>query len=258
MNASGDVLELDGVSVDRGGRRVLAGVSLSVRAGEIVAVIGPNGAGKTTLLETIIGALPLGEGSMKVGGQQLVGLSERSRAFAFLAGEAEPAAEVRVSTLLDHACASAGPTAAPDAAARTQLERRLGLAGMGDTPAGKLSRGERRRILLFGALISAKPFLLLDEPTGVFDPLQLRELVMLFRERAAAGTAFLVTVHQMSDAEALADRFLLLSEGRAIACDTLDGLRARARLPPAAPLQEAFVALLARERARKDAAGASA
>jgi len=48
MNANGDVLELDGVTVDRGGRRVLADVSLSFRAGEIVAVIGPNGAGKTT------------------------------------------------------------------------------------------------------------------------------------------------------------------------------------------------------------------
>ena len=253
MSANGDVLELD-----RGGRRVLNDVSLSIRAGEIVAIIGPNGAGKTTLLETIIGALPMSAGSIRFGGHGLLGLRERSRTLSFLAGEAEPAAEVRVSTLLDHACASATPGASPDAATRKKLERRLGLAGLGDAPAGALSRGERRRILLFGALISAKPFLLLDEPTGVFDPLQLRELVTLFHERAAAGTGFLVTVHQMSDAEALAGRFLLLCEGRALAYDTLDGLRARAHLPPTVALQEVFVALLETERARQGEGRASA
>jgi ABC-type multidrug transport system ATPase subunit len=258
MTTAGDVLELDGVTVDRAGRRVLADVSLSVRAGEIVAVIGPNGAGKTTLLESIIGAIPTSAGSIRLGGVRLLGLRERARAISFLAGEAEPPAEVRVSTLLDHACASVALGASPDVAARKQLERRLGLTGLGDAPAGALSRGERRRILLFGALISAKPFLLLDEPTGVFDPLQLRELVTLFHERAAAGTGFLVTVHQMSDAEVLASRFLLMSEGRAIACDTLDGLRTRAYLPPTAALQEVFVALLETERARKGTGGASA
>jgi ABC-type multidrug transport system ATPase subunit len=258
MNANSDTLVLDGVAVDRGGRRVLADVSLSIRGGEIMAVIGPNGAGKTTLLETIIGAIPVSAGSISFGGHRLLGLRERSRAFSFLAGEAEPPAEVRVPTLLDHACASVTAAASPDAPARKELERRLGLAALGDAPAGALSRGERRRILLFGALISAKPFLLLDEPTGVFDPLQLRELVTLFRERAAAGTGFLVTVHQMSDAEAIADRFLLLSDGRAIACDTLDGLRARAHLPPTAALQQVFVALLQTDRARKGTGGASA
>jgi ABC-type multidrug transport system ATPase subunit len=258
MNAAGDVLELDGVTVDRGGRRVLADVSLSVRAGEIVAVIGPNGAGKTTLLETIIGALPTSAGSIRFGGHRLLGLRERSRALSFLAGEAEPPAEVRVSTLLDHACSSATLGGSPDVGARKQLARRLGLTGLADASAGALSRGERRRILLFGALMSGKPFLLLDEPTGVFDPLQLRELVALFHERAAAGTGVLVTVHQMSDAEVLASRFLLLSDGRAIACDTLDGLRARARLSSTAALQDVFVALLETERARKGPGGASA
>jgi ABC-2 type transport system ATP-binding protein len=107
---------------------------------------------------------------------------------------------------------------------------------------------------LFAALLSGKPFLLLDEPTGVFDPLQLLDVVALLRECARRGTGLVVTVHQMSDAEALASRVLVLDEGRALACDTLDALRARAGLTSDASLQQVFLALLRKRRAGEDAA----
>ncbi len=233
-------LELRGLTVLRGGRRVLHKVSVGVRPGETVVVVGPNGAGKTTLLEATIGAVPLAAGDVAVDGERLRGLAPRARAFHFLAAEGEPPSEVRVATLLDR-----GRRVDPQVA--VDIETRLGLTALRDAPAGTLSRGERRRMLLYEALVSAKPYLILDEPTGVFDPLQLVGMISLFRECAGRGTGLLLSVHQMSDAEALASRILILGAGRVLACDTIEGLRIRAGVMPAASLQEVFLALLREE-----------
>lgn len=249
MESAPATLDVSRVTAVRARRRVLDGVSVSVAPGEILAVIGPNGAGKTSLLEAAIGALPLTSGEVRVGGHRLGGIRERARRLFYLAGEAEPPAEVPVSTLLAHALAAPGA----DQRLAAALTERLGLRSFRDVPAGALSRGERRRILLFAALVSARPFLLLDEPTGVFDPMQLLDVIALFRACAARGTGLMVTVHQMSDAEALASRILLLDEGRALACDTLDGLRGLAGLPGGS-LQQVFLALLrARQPAENEA-----
>jgi ABC-type multidrug transport system ATPase subunit len=248
MSGGLHVLELSRLSAVRARRQVLDDVSLSVAPGEVVAVVGPNGAGKTSLLEAAIGALPLSSGEVRIGGRGLAGIAERARWFYYLAGEGEPPAEVAVGTLIEHAQAVPG---ADQRVARSLIER-LGLRPLWNASAGALSRGERRRVLLFSALVSARPFLLLDEPTGVFDPLQLLDVIALFRECAEHGAGLVVTVHQMSDAEALASRVLVLDEGRAIACDTMEALRTRAGLPPDASLQEVFLALLRGPRAREE------
>jgi ABC-type multidrug transport system ATPase subunit len=128
------------------------------------------------------------------------------------------------------------------------LEARLGLADLRPAVVGSLSRGERRRVLLFEALTAPKPFLLLDEPTGVFDPLQLLDIVRLLQQTAARDTGLLVTVHQMSDAEALASRILVLDGGRPVALGTMAELRAQARLSSTASLHDTFLALLQTRR----------
>ena len=240
MNDPRSGLELRGVTVERGGRCVLDGITLTVAPGEIIAVIGPNGAGKTTMLEAAIGAVPLAAGEILVGGRALRSLGDRAERFAYLSAEAEPPTEVRVEALIAAACRREQP----DPTFAAQLESRLGLWGLRKVPTGALSRGERRRVLLFGALVSRKPFLLLDEPTGVFDPLQLLEIVEVFRNRATHGVGLMVTVHQMSDAEALASRLCILNRGRVIASGTLAALRRHAGVGPEARLQEVFLSLL--------------
>jgi ABC-type multidrug transport system ATPase subunit len=238
-------LELREVSVVRAGARALERASVTVERGEIVVVIGPNGAGKSTLIEAAIGAVPLARGEVRLGGTALRSFADRARALGYLAAEAEPPAEARVSMLLE--------AAGGDAAWTRELETRLGLGPLRRARAGTLSRGERRRLLLFEALAAGKPFLLLDEPTGVFDPLQLVDVVGLFREAAGRGTGLLVTVHQMSDAEALGSRIVILNRGRVVAEGPLDALRDRAGLGAKAPLEEVFVALLRQEQANASA-----
>src|SRR5207247_2088844 len=76
--------------------------------------------------------------------------------------------------------------------------------------AGELAGGERRRVALFAALATGRPVLVLDVPLGVFDPLQLEDVLVVLRARARAGTALLLSVHQMSDAEKIASRVLVL------------------------------------------------
>ena len=246
MNDGVPTLEILDLVVRRGPRRVVDGVSLSVRGGETVAVVGPNGAGKTTLLEAVVGALPLAAGEIQVQGRRLGSLTSRARWLGHLSGEAEPTLEARVGLVLDAEKRS-------EASWRRTLETRLGLADLRRAIVGSLSRGERRRVLLYEALVAPKPFLLLDEPTGVFDPLQLLDIVRLLQETAGQGSGLLVTVHQMSDAEALASRILVLDGGRTVALGTMAELRSQAGVSVTTSLHDTFLALLEvkhRERER--------
>ena len=232
---------LTNLTVQRGRVPVLEDVSLKLETGEIVAVIGPNGAGKTTLLDAALGSVPLARGRVAIDSQPVRAFAQRARAFAYLAAEAEPAFELRVDRFVRWAGAQAEP------GWTALLRQRLGIAALGRAPAAALSRGERRRLLLYEALSSGKPFLLLDEPTGVFDPLQLLDVVSVFRAAAERGAGMLVSVHQMSDAEAIASRILILSRGRQLALGTLSELRASAGLGSTASLHDIFLALIRKQ-----------
>jgi ABC-2 type transport system ATP-binding protein len=232
------------LSVRRSGRTILDRVSFTLDAGEIVAVIGANGAGKTTLLETVVGCVRADSGSVDYRGQSLIDLRARSRVFSFMPDAAEPPAEVRVATLIDYARRFGR---VPEASAR-QLAERIGLLALCAARAGELSRGEKRRVSLFGALCTDRPVVVLDEPLGAFDPLQLLDVLAVLRACARAGTALLLSVHQLSDAEKIADRVVILDQGRLAAAGSLAELRARVGRPTAS-LEEVFLCILEQRRA---------
>jgi ABC-type multidrug transport system ATPase subunit len=225
-------LEVRGLGAKRGGRAVLSHVSFDAASREIVAVIGPNGAGKTTLFETLVGQHRAAAGHVRFADREVRSFRDAARVFAYMPDAAEPPAEVRVDSLFR-----------PD---HEHLWKRLGLGALANARGNALSRGEKRRVLLYSALCSDRPVLVLDEPLGVFDPLQLADVSRLLGDYAAKGAAILVSVHQLADAEAIASRFLLLTEGRSVAFGTLDDLRASAALPGAS-LKDVFLSLLARE-----------
>jgi ABC-type multidrug transport system ATPase subunit len=237
-------LAVEQLTVSRGRRRVVDAVSFTLAPGELLAIVGANGAGKTTLLDAILGFLPCSAGRVTWRGAPLHTLAERARVFACLADDADPPDEVSVATLLAHARRFGGAAGG----VADELERQLGLASLRRARAGELSRGEKRRLQLFGALCSARPVAVLDEPLGTFDPLQLLGVLDLLRDRAASGTALLMSVHQMSDAEKIASHILMLDAGRILAFGTLAELRAQADAP-GAPLEAVFLALLRRARA---------
>ena len=222
---------------------MLRGVTFEVRAGEVLAVIGPNGAGKTTLLESIVGFQRIERGHVLYEGRPIDGLADRARVFSFMPDDADPPAELSVGAHITHALHFGQP---PPGLAR-QIEQRLGLVALRRARCGELSRGERRRLALYSALCTSRPVAVLDEPLGTFDPLQLVGIVELLRERASAGLAVLLSIHQMSDAEKIADRVLLLDGGCVLAIGTMGELRQAAGLDNGS-LEQLFLALLRQAR----------
>ncbi|TAK33287.1 MAG: ABC transporter ATP-binding protein [Myxococcaceae bacterium] len=233
-------LAVEGLSLRRNGRLVLDGVTFEAAGGEVVALIGPNGAGKTTLLECLTGLQRADRGTVAFGGAALTSLAGRSAVFAYMPDDAEAPAELTVREWM----AFAARVHRTPAAKVRQLSERLRVAPLLGARAGDLSRGERRRVALCTTLCAERPVVVLDEPLGVFDPRQLRDVLAVLQGVAAAGAALVVSVHQMSDAEKIADRVMLLAAGRVVAFGSLPQLRAQASAAPDAPLEAVFLALL--------------
>lgn len=223
---TGALLQARSLTVRRGAREVLRGIDLEVRPAEAVALIGANGAGKSTLLRALAG-LVRHEGSVT-----------RPPLF-LLPDEAAPCAELTVAEQLAFHATLAGASAPASSA----VAERLGLSSLLQARCGALSRGEARRVLLHGALLSPRAVLLLDEPLGTFDPLQVLEVVSALKDKASTGAGLLITCHQLSDAEKFASRIVVLHEGRVLAHGTLEELQQQAGVP-GAPLESVFLALL--------------
>ena len=232
-------LDVQSVGVFVGSRWIVRDVTFDARGGELVAIIGPNGAGKTTLLEAIVGLRHAKLGSLRVNGQALRHFTDFARSFSFLPDAATLPPEATVRTLVDHASSlSCG-----DHVARA-LRQGLALDPLLGKPVAVLSRGEHQRVALYCTLVLERPIAVLDEPFSAFDPLQLRSIFDMVRELAAPTTAIVASIHQLADAEQIANRILILSGGRPIAFGDLASLRQMAR-DGGASLEGVFVSLLA-------------
>jgi ABC-2 type transport system ATP-binding protein len=238
MTAEPLALDVRGLGARVGSRWLVRDVSFEARRGELVAVIGPNGAGKTTLLETIVGLRRLGEGTVRAGDRDPGKFGDFARAFSFLPDAGALPAEATVRTLIEHASARASQNVEI-----TPLLEGLTLAPLLTKPVGILSRGEHQRVALFCVLALGRPVAVLDEPFSAFDPLQLRKVLTTIREAIGSTVAVVASIHQLADAESIADRILILAEGRMVAFGDLASLRDRVRNPEAS-LEEVFVSLL--------------
>lgn len=200
-----------------GGRTVLDGVSLSVAAGELVAVVGPNGAGKSSAIRALAGLLPLAGGTVRLGGDELAGLSPRARAgrVAYLPQQRRiawnlPAVEV--------AALGAPFLAAADALARARAAlEEVEAAHLADRGVAEMSGGEQARVLLARALATGAAGLLVDEPIAGLDPEAQLMVLERLKARADAGQAVLVSLHDLALAARFADRVVVLDGGRVVA-----------------------------------------
>nr|MDT0660417.1 heme ABC transporter ATP-binding protein [Micromonospora sp. DSM 115978] len=214
----GVVARATGVRVALGGRPVLDGVDLDVRAGEVHALVGPNGAGKSTLLAAIGGDLPLVAGTVRIDGaapdtwtpvelalRRAVLTQHHTLSFPFTVAEVVRMGRAPWIGL---------PQEEQDDDVVTQALRLTGMAPFADRAYPSLSGGEQARAALARVLCQRAAALLLDEPTAALD-LRHQELVMgIARARAAAGDAVLVVLHDLGLAGAHADRVTLLQAGR--------------------------------------------
>ncbi len=225
----GPVLETRGLSKSFGGVRAVSSVDLAMPKGEIRALIGPNGAGKTTFFNMLTGQLRADAGSVLFKGQRLSGLPPYavwrrgvSRTFQITATFATLSAldNVRVARL-----SHAGKTySLLEAAARLQAEEaralldQVGLVDQADRVAAVLAYGDLKKLELAVALANDPEVLLLDEPTAGMAPAERGALMALTERIARArGLTVLFTEHDMDVVFAVADRIMVLHQGRVIA-----------------------------------------
>jgi ABC-2 type transport system ATP-binding protein len=198
----------------------LAGVALEIRPGEVLGLIGPNGSGKTTLLECLSGLLPVDDGEVLWRGKPLPRSHGKQTMFYIPDGIA-PYAEHRVLDVLRFIEAVyRRPRRLAD-----EIFTAVALDAVLRKRVGALSKGYRRRLLLALGLLAPHPLLLMDEPFDGFDLRQTREMMTLLRRAAGDGRTLLLSIHQLSDAERMCDRFVLLSAGRVRGEGSLDALR---------------------------------
>lgn len=221
-----ELLCVRALSAKRKGRLVLDRVDLDLNEHEILAVVGPNGAGKTTLLEAIAGLIPHELGRFECPpGTSLSTFHERAAVFGWMPDEARLPEEVDVRALLR-------PVLSAEPAGADSLLDGLSIGeSLLDRRGHELSRGESKRVMLAQTLGLRRPITLLDEPFGAFDPLQLDAIIDVIRTAAAPSSgrrAIVVTVHQLSTAARVADRILLLAQGKRIAFGTIPELAAEA------------------------------
>ncbi len=204
------------VGTGRAARRLLDDVSLSIDAGEVVAVLGRSGSGKSTLLNLIGGLDFPDSGAVTVAGEQLTGRSGRRLArirlhhigFVFqqfqLIEELSGAENVLLPTRLPGAPRGGGRRAA-------QLIDELGLRGVADHLPHELSGGEQQRFALARALVNGPELVLADEPTGSLDAENGTSVLELLR--GLADRAVVIVTHE-PDAAAIADRVVHLVDGQ--------------------------------------------
>jgi ABC-2 type transport system ATP-binding protein len=232
------------------------GIDLTVQPGEILGFLGPNGAGKTTTLRMLTTLLPPTGGAATVAGYDLArdpaGV-RRKIGYVAQSGGVDPSVSVREELTTQGRLYRLGKA---EAAARAEeLAADLGLTELLDRKCGALSGGQRRRLDIAMGLTHRPAVLFLDEPTTGLDPGSRADLWELIRRlRVDHRTTVFLTTHYLDEAEALADRLVIVDNGTVVAEGTAATLKAEYGGSPDATLQDAFIAITGRGAAQPDAA----
>ncbi len=219
------VVQTESLSKRYGRVLALDGLSLDVRAGEVLGFLGPNGAGKTTTMRLLMGYLRPTAGSARVHGldswRDSVAVHART---GYLPGDVRLWPRLSARAVAGHLARLRG------------LDQDQGTVGLAkrldvdlDRPIGELSKGNRQKAGVLLALLGDPDLLLLDEPTSGLDPLVQQEFHSVLRERVEAGAAVLLSSHVLSEVERVADRVAIIRSGRLLMLETMAGLREKAR-----------------------------
>ena len=229
---SENAVELDQLTVVRGGREVLHGVHAAFGLGRVTGLFGPSGSGKSTLIRAIAGVQARVQGRVTVLGQRPGSPAVRRR-LGYMTQAPAVYEDLTVAENLRYFAAIRGGSVG-------EIVSRVGLEPQADQLVRNLSGGQRARVSLGAALVARPKLLLLDEPTVGLDPLLRRDLWRMFAELAREGAALLVSSHVLDEGRHC-DELILLREGRLIAQVTPAELRRRTDTED---MDEAFMRLI--------------
>ncbi|MFE7546127.1 ABC transporter ATP-binding protein [Streptomyces platensis] len=232
------------------------GIDLTAERGEILGFLGPNGAGKTTTLRMLTTLLAPTGGTATVAGCDLVrdpaGV-RRAAGYVAQSGGVDPNISVREELVTQARLYRLGKAEA--LARTTELAADLGLEELLDRRTATLSGGQRRRLDIAMGLTHRPQVLFLDEPTTGLDPGSRADLWELVRRiRAEHGTTVFLTTHYLDEADALADRLVIVDKGVVVAEGTPEALKRTHAGSPDASLQDTFLAITGAAPAPRDQA----
>jgi ABC-2 type transport system ATP-binding protein len=208
--------------------KAVAGVDLVVPKGSVVGLLGPNGAGKTTMVRMLTTLLRPDAGTAVVAGHDVVAEPQAVRARIGLSGQFAAIDENLTGRENLWLFGRLYQLTSAEATRRAgELLDQFGLADAADRVAKTYSGGMRRRLDLAGSLITHPEVLFLDEPTTGLDPGSRLDLWDVIRERAREGSTILLTTQYLEEADALADRIVVIDRGAIIAQGTADALKAQ-------------------------------
>lgn len=220
--ATGSVVGFDQVTKTYGSVRAVDGLTLALHPGETVALLGPNGAGKSTTLDLLLGLKHPDSGSVRVFGGSPRDAIVAGRVGAMLQSGGLMD-EVTVGELVRLACdLHPKPFPAADVLARASLTQ------MADRKVNKLSGGQQQRVRFALATAGDSDLIVLDEPTTGMDVSARQAFWATMREQADQGRTVLFATHYLEEADAIADRVLVLHRGRLLADGTAAEIKAKA------------------------------
>lgn len=226
------LLKAEAIAKSYGGRRVVNGISLEVKGGEIVGLLGPNGAGKTTTFHMMVGLVRPDDGRVFMNDEDLTSSPIHQRARAGLSYLPQESSVFRRLTVEENLRAIL-QTLDLDAAEQKQradgLMKMLGVSHLATHQAITLSGGERRRVEIARALVLSPFFLLLDEPFTGIDPIAVAEIQKIVRRLISSGIGILITDHNVRETLGICDRAYIVNEGMVLEEGTPETIAASAK-----------------------------
>lgn len=205
------------------GRTVVAGVSISLEAGEVVGLLGPNGAGKTTTFYMVLGLLKPDRGKVMLNGEDITALPVYKRArrgLGFLSQEPSIFRKLTVEQNLMAILEILDLTKSERQHRLESLLRELDLTHLAKSKAYTLSGGERRRAEITRSLVTAPHFMLMDEPFAGIDPIAVADIQTIIARLKEKGIGVLVTDHNVRETLQIVDRAYLIYEGQVLVSGT--------------------------------------
>ncbi len=201
------------------GRRVVNGVSINVRAGEIVGLLGPNGAGKTTTFNMVVGVIKPDEGKVQFRDRNITSLPMHKRArlgMGYLTQEPSIFRKLTVEQNVLAILETCKMKRQERAVRLKYLLEELDLTRLSKSKAYTLSGGEKRRLEITRALVTSPKLLLLDEPFAGIDPIAVYEVQKIVRRLKSRGLGILVTDHSVREMLKLIDRGYIIYQGQVL------------------------------------------
>ncbi len=206
------MIVVDGFHKSYAGMPAVQGVSFSVNAGDILGLVGPNGAGKTTILKSLIGMIPASRGTLSVAGYDVAeDALEVKRRLAYVPDDPVLFSDLTVDEHLSFIAAAYAVKTAEARAVR--LLQQFELSDRRSCRAGDLSRGMRQKLAICCAYLRDPPAVLFDEPMTGLDPHGIRMLKDSICERAAGGSAVIISSHLLAVVEDICTHVMILTSG---------------------------------------------